>query len=106
MSNLAYAQIWAHDPAGTLKPATVHTVAAHWRALSAPSALWSEAEEFISTVGNRVSWRSEARLLDGRLVSCRFAPLSGGATLAGFRTVDPQGMARPVLAGAETLKTA
>jgi PAS domain-containing protein len=106
MSNLAYAQMWAHDPASTVKTVTIHTVATHWRAQSAPSALWFEAEEFISTVGNRVPWRSEARLLDGRLLSCRFAPLSGGATLVGFRTVDAQGIARPVLAAADALKTA
>ena len=106
MSNLAYALLWAHDPESNLKATTIRTVAAHWRALSAPSALWSEAEEFISTVGNRVAWRAEARLLDGRLLSCRFAPLAGGATLVAFRTVDPAGMTRPVLAGAETLKTA
>jgi PAS domain-containing protein len=106
MSNLAYAVMWAHDPEISLITTTIRTVAAHWRALSAPSAMWSEAEEFISTVGNRVPWRSEARLLDGRLVSCRFTPLAGGATLAGFRTLDPQGMTRPVLAGADALKTA
>jgi hypothetical protein len=106
MSNLAYAVMWAHDPEISVITTTIRTVAAHWRALSAPSALWSEAEEFISTVGNRMPWRSEARLLDGRLVSCRFAPLAGGATLAGFRSLDPQGMTRPVLAGADTLKTA
>jgi PAS domain-containing protein len=106
MSNLAYAVMWAHDPEISVITTTIRTVAAHWRALSAPSALWSEAEEFISTVGNRMPWRSEARLLDGRLVSCRFSPLAGGATLAGFRSLDPQGMTRPVLAGADTLKTA
>ncbi|MBM3614028.1 MAG: hypothetical protein FJX28_00910 [Alphaproteobacteria bacterium] len=78
MSNLAYALLWAHDPESNLKATTIRTVADHWRALSAPSALWSEAEEFISVVGNRVAWRAEARLLDGRLLSCQFAPLAGG----------------------------
>ena len=106
MSNLAYALLWAHDPEGTMQGDAIRAVAAHWRAHSAPGSLWSEAEEFISTVGNRVAWRAEARLLDGRLLTCRFAPLSGGATLAAFRTIDPFEKARPILAGADALKSA
>lgn len=106
MSNLTYALLWAHDPEGTLQSDTIRAVAAYWRAHTAPASLWSEAEEFISTVGNRVAWRAEARLLDGRLLTCRFAPLAGGATLAAFRTLDPVEKARPVLAGTETLKSA
>ncbi|WP_430466145.1 PAS-domain containing protein [Tabrizicola sp.] len=106
MSNLSYALMWAHDPEQEMKAVTVRAVTGHWRALSAPSALWSEAEEFISTVGNRVAWRSEARLLDGRLLSCRFAPLAGGATLAAFRVVEVADKARPVLAETGLAETA
>jgi hypothetical protein len=68
--------------------------------------LWSEAEEFISSVGNRISWQAEARLLDGRLLSCRFAPLAGGATLAAFRRVDGADTSRPNRTDAEALKSA
>lgn len=85
---------------------TIRSIAAHWRALTAPGPVWSEAEEFISTVGNRVAWRAETRLLDGRLLSCRFAPLAGGATLAAFRAMDAAETVRPVLTEAERLKTA
>lgn len=106
MSNLAYATLWAHDPEETIHSGTIRAIAAHWRAQSAPGSLWSEAEEFISTVGNRVPWTAEARLLDGRLLACRFAPLSGGATLASFRIQDPIEKSRPVLADAERLKSA
>lgn len=106
MSNLAYVLLWTHDPEGTLQSDSIRAVAAHWRAHSAPGSLWSEAEEFISTVGNRVPWRAEARLLDGRLLACRFAPLAGGATLAAFHTIDPVEKARPVLAETDALKSA
>lgn len=106
MSNLAYATMWGHEPEGGLKPETVKAVAAHWRAQSAPATIWSEAEEFISTVGNRVSWRGEARLLDGRFLACRFVPLAGGATLAAFRTADVASVERPQVTVAESLKTA
>lgn len=84
MSNAAYARLWGHDPAGTLDDSTVRSLSSHWRALSAPGPLWSEVEDFVATVGDRQSWRAETRLLDGRLVACRFAPLAGGATLAAF----------------------
>ena len=39
--------------------------------------------------GARAPWAAEVRLLDGRLISCRIAPLAGGATLAAFRVVVP-----------------
>ncbi|MDZ4312247.1 MAG: PAS-domain containing protein [Cypionkella sp.] len=89
MSNSSYATLWGHDPAETLADNTVRTLSAHWRAQSAPSAIWAEVEEYVATVGDRDSWRGEARLLDGRLVGCRFAPLAGGSTLATFRSVPP-----------------
>ncbi len=106
MSNMAYAMLWAHDPEDDVRNDTIRSIAAYWRANSAPGSLWSEAEEFISTVGNRVAWRAETRLLDGRLLACRFAPLSGGATLAAFRIKDQTETARPVLTATEALKTA
>lgn len=106
MSNMAYGLLWSHDPEGAMSGHTIREIAAHWRALTAPGSVWSEAEEFISTVGNRVAWQAESRLLDGRLLFCRFAPLAGGATLAAFRTMEASETVRPVLTEAERLKTA
>lgn len=87
MSNTAYAALWGHDPGERLAPMGFAQMAAQWRALSAPSALWAEAEEFSARLEDRAPWQAEARLLDGRLITCRFAPLSDGATLVGFRPV-------------------
>lgn len=87
MSNTAYAALWGHDPGEQLSPMGFAQMAARWRALSAPSTLWAEAEEFSARLDDRAPWEAEARLLDGRLIACRFAPLSDGATLAGFRPV-------------------
>lgn len=106
MSNMAYGLLWAHDPEGDLQNDSIRAIAGHWRTMTAAGGLWSEAEEFISTVGNRVSWKAETRLLDGRLLHCRFAPLSGGATLAAFRAQDGGDVVRPVLADREKLKSA
>lgn len=87
MSNTAYAALWGHDPGEQLSPMGFAQMAARWRALSAPSTLWAEAEEFSARLDDRTPWEAEARLLDGRLIACRFAPLSDGAMLAGFRAV-------------------
>lgn len=106
MSNRAYGGLWLSDPEQPMKEDNIRGVARLWRAQSAPSGLWSEAEEYISTVGNRIPWANEARLLDGRLLNCRFSPLSGGATLAAFRLSEGNDVAKPALAGTGSLKSA
>jgi hypothetical protein len=89
MSNAAYVALWQHDPAATLGSAGIAEVAAHWRAQSAPSAVWSQIEDFAARLGLRDGWSEEVRLADGRLVIARVAALSGGATLAAFRVAVP-----------------
>jgi PAS domain-containing protein len=85
MSNLAYAQLWQHDPAVLLSDAGIATLCAWWRSHSAASLLWDDATDFVTTPGERTLWEGEVRLLDGRLLACRFRPLTGGATLITFR---------------------
>lgn len=96
MSNTAYAALWGHDPGEELAPLRFAQIAAHWRAMSAPSTLWTEAEEFSARLEERTPWQAEARLLDGRLITCRFAPLSDGATLVGFSPLLTETMPRAV----------
>jgi len=86
MTNLAYAQLWNHDPAVLLSDAGIGTLCAWWREHSAPSLLWDDATDFVATIGDRTPWDGEVRLLDGRLVTCRFRPLTGRATLITFCT--------------------
>jgi hypothetical protein len=38
----------------------------------------------VTAFGDRSPWEGEIRLLDGRMVTCRFRPLAGGATLITF----------------------
>ncbi|RGP35831.1 PAS-domain containing protein [Pseudotabrizicola alkalilacus] len=85
MTNAAYVQLWGHDPAESLTSDGITSLSRHWRSQTAPSRLWSEAEEFVGTIGDKEGWSDEVRMLDGRLIICRFTPLSGGATLMGFR---------------------
>jgi PAS domain-containing protein len=84
MTNAAYARLWGHDPSENLSGGTIRALSGHWRSKSAPNGIWAEAEEFVATIGDREHWVREARLLDGRMLTCRFGPLSGGATLVGF----------------------
>lgn len=85
MSNLAYAQLWGHDPAVLLSDAGIGTLCSWWRDHTAPSLLWDDASDFVLTLSDRTGWNGEARLLDGRLIDCKFRPLTGGATLITFR---------------------
>jgi PAS domain-containing protein len=84
MSNRAYARLWQHDPAVLLSDAGITTLCAWWRENSAPTLLWDDALSFVTSLADRTPWDGEIRLLDGRLVHCRFRPLSGGATLVTF----------------------
>ncbi len=85
MSNHAYAQLWQHDPQVLLSEASVSTLCTWWRDHAAPTLLWDDAIDFVTSSGDRTPWEGEVRLLDGRLVVCRFRPLTGGATLITFR---------------------
>lgn len=85
MSNIGYAKLWNHDPAVLLSDAGIGTLCAWWREHSAPTLLWEDATDFVTTHGDRTPWDGEVRLLDGRLVTIRFRPLTGGATLITFR---------------------
>ena len=86
MSNAAYAQLWQHDPQVLLSEASVGTLCAWWRDHAAPTLLWDDAIDYVTSSGDRSPWEGEVRLMDGRLVQCRFRPLTGGATLITFRT--------------------
>ena len=85
MTNSSYPRLWDHDPAETLAGGGISALSRTWRSLTAPNGLWSEVEEFVCTVGDRERWSGEARLLDGRLITCTLTPLAAGATLVGFR---------------------
>lgn len=85
MSNHAYAQLWQHDPQVLLSEASISTLCAWWRDHAAPTLLWDDATDYVTSAGDRAPWEGDVRLLDGRLVSCRFRPLTGSATLITFR---------------------
>ncbi len=101
LSNAAYTALWGHDPAGTLDgTADAAALCEHWRGLTAPSTVWDRLEDFAAATGAQRPWSDDVFLADGREVRCRFARLSGGATLAGFRVAPPPEPAMAVFASA------
>ncbi len=88
MSNAAYARLWGIDPSVSAGQTDLAQAMTHWRRECVPGALWETLEEFAGTSENlRRPGTGQAALHDGRVLQCRFTPLTGGAFLIGFR--DP-----------------
>lgn len=96
MSNAAYTNLWGHDPSDSLDDLGIESIARIWRRNTAPDTLWADVEDFVCTIGDRDAWTAEARLLDGRLIECRFVPLVGGVTMIGFREAVRRGESPPI----------
>lgn len=99
ISNSAYARLWGGDPAANLTDETLRSLSGRWRMQCSPSPVWADLEDFASNPGDRTQWKAEVRLLDGRLIDCRFAPLSGGATMTAFRLRDAGSGPKAVFTG-------
>jgi PAS domain-containing protein len=99
IANAAYVRLWEHDPQASIETATIATLAAKWRAATGPASVWTLAEAFALAPSPREPWTFEARLRDGRHVTCRLVPLPGGATMIGFRLshsrAEDDGLAAP-----------
>jgi PAS domain-containing protein len=84
VSNRAYAELWGQDPGATLAEVGILEASRLWAAATEPTPLWGDVRDYVAERGERAEWSDTARLTDGRLLRCRFAPLAGGATLAAF----------------------
>jgi PAS domain-containing protein len=95
MTNAAYAGLWHHNPSDGLNDVSTNAMVRFWRDRTAPTSLWNSAEEFLALLGDQDPWEGEVRLVDGRLMSCRFSHLAGGATMVTFRMLvaDDSGVA-------------
>ncbi len=85
LTNAAYRQLWPDDAAALVRGNGIAAVFDAWRAASAPSPFWAEAEAAL--VAGTAPGRSarDIRLTDGRLLSCRCLAVSTGATAILFR---------------------
>lgn len=86
MSNAAYADLWGRSTAGLSELGFSGEIES-WEALSRSqsSPLWDKLRLATADTRDRQRWQDTVRLDDGRSLICRFQPLSGGASLVGFR---------------------
>lgn len=95
LSNVAYARLWGQDPGATLGDFGIAAAMATWQVKARPNPAWADARDFVTEIGPRSDWIAEAELRDGTRLDCRFVPLAGGATLAGFRAIEAAPVRRP-----------
>lgn len=89
MANAAATQLWGQNPLSPPEQGAGDKAIHLWREKTAPTLLWNDLEEFIGLFGTREPWDGDLRMLDGRPISCRVAPMPHGATLVTFRLTDP-----------------
>ncbi|WP_415182844.1 PAS-domain containing protein [Phaeovulum sp.] len=100
-SNAAYAQMWGVDPRTTLGQVTALDSIRIWQDKCQPSPIWATARDFTTQIGNRTAWAGEATLANGQRIICRFVPLTGGTTLAGFTPLMQSALQNPTIRTAE-----
>ncbi|AOZ67960.1 hypothetical protein LPB142_00350 [Rhodobacter xanthinilyticus] len=88
LSNAAYGKLWDVEPETTLGRVTVHDAVRIWQSQSETTDLWSAARSFSTRIGERDELSGEVRLLDGRKLRCRFAPMNGGSMIAAFTVLE------------------
>lgn len=107
MTNAAYADLWGNDPSTSVINATISGLCNHWRDHCAPTTFWAEAARFRTCeISRDQGLHSELRLVDGRLVECRFSALPGGSTLVRFRLLGRDGSGLQGDTRSPALKTA
>lgn len=82
--NRSYRELWQHDPETKLGETAIGDATGIWQVSCRPTPVWGDLRDFVHDAGERAEWTAEVRLVDGRQLSCRFAPLAGHATLAAF----------------------
>jgi PAS domain-containing protein len=87
-SNLAYRRLWHDGQPDGLEECSLRDATQQWHKLTSPTPVWGDFRDFASETRNRLEWSAEVRLLDGRRMTCRFTPISNGATLVRF-ALDP-----------------
>lgn len=85
LSNDAYGELWGDDPGTTIADIGVVQATRTWMKRTAPTPVWGDFRDFVGQTHDRTEWSADVCLKDGRQMFCRFAPISGGATLARFR---------------------
>ncbi len=91
LTNAAYARLWGTRPEARLADVGIIDQVRVWQGRCTPTPIWGDVRNFVGGQGERTAWEEPVHLDDGRRLVCRFAPLHGGATLAGFRIAPDVG---------------
>ena len=102
LSNAGYENLWGVESSRSIGKQGILEASQLWSNNCAPSPIWGDAREFICAMGERAEWHADARLLDGRKLSCRFKPIAGGATLVGFKVLQQERKAEPPDTGGQS----
>ncbi len=86
ISNAAYRQLWDINTDDFMVGDLTEAIR-RWHELSAPTPIWGDFRDFAQNNVDREEWSATISMRDGRLLSCRFTPQKGGATLASFRLI-------------------
>jgi len=85
LANDAYHGIWGTDPKAPLTSTGVVDATRTWHDHTMPTPVWGDFRDFVGSSHDRAEWTAAVTLRDGRRLTCRFAPMPGGATLTVFR---------------------
>jgi len=82
LSNIAYRQAWGAESgtAGT----DITAESRRWQDACKPTPVWGEVRDFVAQFDDRSAWEAEVLHADGAMMTCRFMPLPGGASLCVF----------------------
>ncbi|WP_139301302.1 PAS-domain containing protein [Vannielia litorea] len=84
LCNRAYQELWSCDLVGSLSDVSVQDAVRDWSALTENNALWTRVSKFLSGQSDRRAWHVDIESAAYGTVKCRFSPVAGGNTLAGF----------------------
>lgn len=88
LSNKAYTEMWGDDPNENLATINLTDAIARWSLDCVPSPAMNALQDFFGRNERRVEWTAELRRKDGSPIGMRVVPLTGGATMVGFRCPD------------------
>ena len=84
MSNASSAELWSMDQPFGLHHRDLRSELQTWQNRCTPTRMWADLTKFAQPLSDRKSWTDTAILDDGRTLTCRADPISGGMTMVRF----------------------
>lgn len=79
-TNSAYRSLWGVDPEQRITDTSIFEASREWHEGTLPTPVWGDLREYVLDTNDRVEWSAPVVLIDGRVVECRFLPITGGGT--------------------------